>query len=119
VLNTSTYGIQLSVEVFGDNARGFGDDALLFLKEAPTKLITNNNTLQFKVYPSPANNLISIELNTEEEFQIEIIDVLGRVLYTNRIYKNMNVDISKFPKNMYFVKVYKGNQKAVKGFVKN
>lgn len=70
--------------------------------------ITNNNNDVTNVYPNPSNGIFTI--NTGKNFveKIEISNSLGQVVYENLkpLSNNLKIDLSKFSKGEYFVKVY-------------
>jgi len=73
----------------------------------------------FKIYPNPAHDILNIETETSETFNIEIFDIQGRQLsqisnLTSTSSSLISVNISSFPSGIYFIKV--GN--SVKKFVK-
>ncbi len=62
-----------------------------------------------KIYPNPNNGLFSIQFNSNEEVEVQIIDLKGIKLveFDNSHFKNqsLNVDISHYPTGMYFVQI--------------
>jgi len=69
-----------------------------------------NNTQEIFVYPNPSNNIITIGniiINNESAF-VEITDISGRKVKEEKISDN-HLDISSFPKGLYFGKLYNGN----------
>ena len=65
--------------------------------------------LGFKLYPNPANNLITIELNVKNEKAI-ITNVLGqKVMDVNLENTKNTIDVSKFEKGMYILSIENKN----------
>lgn len=75
---------------------------------ADCSLYTGTKDLSFqniKVYPNPASSSIFIERNTSEVIDLQIIDLLGQIVYSEKLESaNQNVDISRFENGIYFIK---------------
>ncbi len=72
----------------------------------------NNSQIIVNIYPNPAKTNASIEISgvISNELNIEIIDILGRPVYLNKlnnatILTKVNLDFTNFEKGIYFVKV--------------
>jgi hypothetical protein len=77
------------------------------------------------VYPNPATSSISVDfaLQSNEFVQLNIVDVMGRVVYTENLgtresgsYSQI-VDCSNLPNGFYFVNMKIGKQTKVAKFV--
>lgn len=70
-----------------------------------------SNELGFKLYPNPANNLITIEINSKNEKAI-ITNLLGqKILELNLETQKTTIDISKFEKGIYVFSLVNRNLK--------
>lgn len=56
------------------------------------------------IYPNPAIQELYVKTDTEDEFNINITDLVGKELYQNKFTKATSIDISKFAKGLYFIK---------------
>ena len=75
-----------------------------------------NNSLEGLLFPNPAENKISIKLNSAIS-KIEILDSKGQLIL---LQKDNSIDISNLPSGIYFVKVFTENGKLFSSkFVKN
>ncbi len=62
-----------------------------------------------KLYPNPSDGLITIELNNPRDAELEIYDLLGKMVLRKNMQSNLEtIDISMYPKGVYLVKI---NQK--------
>ena len=88
-----------------------------------TNIGSLNNSAIFEVYPNPATDNINIVYDTKEAFQIKIIDMLGRTVYTNNINKigftNQQIDISNFEKGIYTIIIQTETIRNIQKFFKN
>lgn len=77
-------------------------DSLLY-----TNIASQNNEQSLKIFPNPTNNKITIEtLSTNKDKSISIYNLQGQLLFQQTSkYKNTEIDVSRFPNGMYFVKV--------------
>jgi hypothetical protein len=83
------------------------------------------NILDINVYPNPANNKLSIEFEngTPQNTLIEIRNVLGEVLYSERL-KGISgkqlktIDLSLLPDDIYFINLQNDNESVSKKFIR-
>jgi len=66
----------------------------------------------FYIYPNPTVGLINIETKLIID-RIELINTMGEIIYIDLSNKKM-LDISGFPKGLYFIKLYYSNKIKVK-----
>lgn len=95
-----------------DSAYGYGiPDAckadLLLTSVYETK---NNSSLNFQLYPNPAQNKFTINIHSmnEEVQQILVINMLGEIIYKTegeKLKKEYTFDLSNKPAGLYFVKI--------------
>jgi hypothetical protein len=68
---------------------------------------------QFSVYPNPASNKFTIELQSSKflkDTQVQIFDLLGTMIYSGSISNiKTDIDLSLQPKGVYFLSVYRNN----------
>ena len=79
---------------------------------AEEEIMEQSKEKRFDIYPNPSDGLFTISLGAiEDSYDIEIIDVMGRVIYTKSDNKNeVNVDLSGKGSGIYHVRVYTGNK---------
>ncbi len=75
-----------------------------------------NSTNNILVYPNPANNLLTVQLSTTENFTVEVFNTLGENIFKSSNKKS--IDVSSFSQGMYFINVQQGNKKMLAKFVK-
>ncbi|MFC4816062.1 T9SS type A sorting domain-containing protein [Flavobacterium sp. GCM10023249] len=61
---------------------------------------------QFKLYPNPATNEVTIEFKSLTNVQLEIIDINGRVLLNQALdYTSNKLNMTTLPSGIYFFKI--------------
>lgn len=84
--------------------------------------ISSMNQYNFSVYPNPANNYLQLQLgNTLTQGQIQIFDMLGKVVLKQEIKNSLQnkIDISTFNPGQYVIQIIKENgESGVQKFVK-
>ena len=83
------------------------------LENCPETVTSVNNKIksevnQIKVYPNPANNTLSVELqsNSKGQKQVLLFDANGMIVYTNTFTgSKTQINISEFNSGIYIVKV--------------
>jgi PKD repeat protein len=68
----------------------------------------------FEVYPNPSTGLVNLRLKNKakDDYQMEVTNVLGQVLMQKGLTlsdKEQTLDLSSFPKGVYFIKVVNKN----------
>ena len=81
----------------------------------------NNETFDFKIYPNPAKDLLTIEFDNEKkQTNLQILNTMGAVLKETKIRNNkVYIDIASFSKGLYFVKLNFEKKFIVKKFMKD
>ncbi|MBL4662324.1 MAG: choice-of-anchor B family protein [Flavobacteriaceae bacterium] len=76
-----------------------------------------NANSSFAVYPNPASDKLTIKTNDNQIESILIVDVVGKVLYSEEALRttHKNIDISSFSEGIYFVSV---NNRITKKIIK-
>jgi hypothetical protein len=77
--------------------------------------INDIKNANIKIYPNPTNNVINIEgLNKNENNNIQIFDVQGKLVITKNITEKGTIDLSELNKGVYVIKVGEVAQRIVK-----
>ena len=74
--------------------------------------VSEVNESIFRVYPNPVKDILNIDitLNNSQSVELKIVNVLGEVMYFDKINQSKlsyynKFDFSKFSKGLYFVKL--------------
>lgn len=78
------------------------------------------HNLEFSLYPNPAKHNISIRSNNLSSFyQIEILDMLGKKVFTSEIQKLDDIDISDLTAGTYLLRLHSRTNSNVARFIKH
>jgi hypothetical protein len=78
----------------------------------------NMDELSVNVYPNPNEGMFNVDL--EESAKVEILDMLGRVVYSHSYEAGtQNITLSDSEKGIYFVKITTANQEILKKIIVN
>ena len=83
-------------------------------------LLANNNfefDSAFSILPNPANSMIQISNLSNEEFEIQITSMLGKVLIQEKY--SDTIDVSNLSQGMYLVTVHQGERTSTQKLIKN
>ncbi len=73
-----------------------------------------------KVYPNPANDKLIISTsNKGKEIKAELLNIQGQKMWAGVIQEKTVIDVSSFPKGVYFLKVNNGEEVFVRKIIKN
>lgn len=91
-----------TIDENGDGA-GNPDDQV----EIIDKIRTLENVSIFEVFPNPATDKININIETinNNATTVELIDFLGKIIYTSNIDKNATINTSNISKGIYLVNI--------------
>jgi|26BtaG_2_1085354.scaffolds.fasta_scaffold00078_6 uncharacterized delta-60 repeat protein len=75
--------------------------------------------LKFELYPNPASQFITVELNVEDTtYQVEVLDLLGKKLFSSEIQKMGKMDISTLASGAYLMRLNSKTNTNVVRFIK-
>jgi hypothetical protein len=99
-----------TVDVTDDNSCGpvTSNTITVGFANAIEDVITNN---KIKIYPNPTSDKIFIEIDYEfDNLKIEILSISGQVLLNKEMepqgVAKLEIDLSAYPKGVYFVRIY-------------
>lgn len=71
-----------------------------------TATVPFENKTDFRVFPNPASDILNIQRNDNSKVFVELIDVNGRVVYQKTYAESLiKIEISKYPKGQYILKM--------------
>jgi len=81
------------------------------------------NALNYSIYPNPTSGIVTIDIEgINTNIELQITDIQGKIIRTERLsYKNQShtqdIDLSSYPKGIYFVKLISNNFTKVEKIV--
>ena len=89
----------------------------------PTILGTDEFQLQnIGIYPNPSNGNFSVNLGEVIPESIEIIDLTGKIIYTQKEFENNHeilLNLSSVSNGIYFMKIATDSQSLTRKIIKN
>ena len=77
-------------------------DAALFLSISDLKI----NKAEFSVYPNPASEFITITSGLVNDYDIDILDLLGKKVFSSSLNNDREIiDVSAFKSGQYIIKL--------------
>jgi hypothetical protein len=96
-----------------DDVQSFYDGQNTVCFNAQTASILEQEEVQFNMYPNPSNGSFTIDLpQVEGEVEIEIVDLTGRVIFSETYFNTDKIQISLDESNGMYVLKTKINSKA-------
>ena len=85
-----------------------GDAYILYINPSTVLSISDfeqpvNNSSIF-IYPNPANNILTINLNDNQKTSLQLVNTLGIILKEIQIKQTGQVDISNLPSGVYMIR---------------
>lgn len=111
-LNSCGFGIL--TETAGVSVRCMNSKGASSIRQA-------DKTNSVKIYPSPARNLMSVEISENEQFlNLKILSSNGKLFYENKIVANsIQIDVSHWPAGMYVAQLTGENSVTMLKFIKD
>jgi hypothetical protein len=78
--------------------------------------MVQSNGLVEKIYPVPAVNSVKFVINSNYEYEIELIDITGKVVFEQQFTRNdklVEINTSDFPAGLYIFKINDGTEYQV------
>ncbi|MFZ4400320.1 MAG: T9SS type A sorting domain-containing protein [Bacteroidales bacterium] len=82
-----------------------------------------NTTLNYQIYPNPTSGIITININDiNTSLDLQIINLQGKIIHTEKLSNikstyNQDINLSEYPKGVYFVKLINKNFTKVEKIV--
>lgn len=103
ILNTNTQEFEDSVDV--------KINPILTVKE------NKQNSTIISVFPNPADNFLTISIPTGAEGYVKLTDVLGKMIYDERLSSSKKLDVSTFKNGVYVAVINVNGTSYTKRFV--
>jgi uncharacterized Ntn-hydrolase superfamily protein len=71
----------------------------------------------FSLYPNPSKHQLTVTNQNNKTYKLYLISNTGEEVYTDTLNKKKNIDVSKFSKGIYFLKIMNGKDIFVKKIV--
>lgn len=92
----------------------FIDDVTISAEGGGTGIVENNNNIA--IYPNPATTILNVEADGFST--IEMVNVLGQVVYSANATSNMQINVSNLDNGVYFVRLNGANGTTTQKFIK-
>lgn len=116
--NTNLLCIQVDNVTYSNNATNWVKEDSAMYSEMCENLSIEDvlNSKSIKLFPNPVKNTLSIE-TTEDITNIKIYSINGKLLIQEK--NNLNIDLSKLDKGLYFIQFYINEEIVSKEIIKN
>ncbi len=120
--NYTSYGTY-SVKLIASNACGI--DSITTNVNVVVSVNENNLLSKLNIYPNPTNSMLHVQLPTATsgKLQLQLLTITGQIIWSNS-YKSSNstfnttIDMNKFAKGIYYLRVQQKDQLIVKKVIK-
>jgi Pregnancy-associated plasma protein-A/GEVED domain/Secretion system C-terminal sorting domain len=82
---------------------------------SPTETVNTKTNNTLSVYPNPTTGLLNLEVQTEKDLYIEVMDTVGRIMLRKTVLNGANtLDLTNLQKGIYFIQVPNSGLKTTK-----
>lgn len=89
----------------------------ILCKSSITSSITDLPQSLFQIYPNPSNDHAMISLSNRMSmqgvYQLQMMDVCGKVVFSERVVGDKKLDLGSFSKGIYLISVENGSSKEI------
>lgn len=85
-----------------------------------TSNVAEHSEIDFKIFPNPAENFLSLDLNSDFHSRILVTNLFGQQIFSKEILapqKYISIDVSDWKNGLYFVSVQNGKQTQTQKFI--
>lgn len=79
----------------------------------------NSSINGYSVYPNPTQSILYVSHQSFKEFNVTLMDVTGKILQKTTLNNQKGVDVSAYPKGIYFIQIENGSEKSTSKFIKD
>jgi hypothetical protein len=80
--------------------------------------INELSEVSFKIFPNPTSSVLNIQSDKSGDYDITIIDLMGRVVYTqNSVNGTISVDLSGVKTGNYLVRLTQNNNSGIQKLI--
>jgi len=65
----------------------------------------SGHKIKFEIYPNPATNLIHIQSNIASDYTLKIINVTGKLCFSNSFYESADIDLQNISSGVYIISI--------------
>lgn len=97
----------------GELKVGYGTDAPIIYPPGTWPVgFGEVEALDFQVYPNPAQSELNIRLSSAQDFEVSLIDLLGKQVYADQFSADdfQSINVSNLPDGVYMMKIATANQ---------
>lgn len=94
----------------GDTLWGHGKVNALAAVRMAEQMKKNNGLM---VYPNPANNYLIVESSDSDEVKIELINVMGQILFNKTVKRGEKISINTLESGVYYLRTNIGTKRIV------
>lgn len=80
--------------------------------------ISQNDIVNFSVYPNPNNGEFTVKLNNNNLMNIEVVNTVGQVVYRSTINNSLaNINLQSVAKGSYIIRVFNDNVSSIEKLI--
>ncbi len=99
------------------------DTVTVTVENCKNSLVENDIQNNIEVFPNPTSGILNVNINSlSSDLDLLLINLNGSVIYRDKLISNQNIiskqiDVSRFAKGMYFIKLSNANQNEIKKII--
>lgn len=103
--------VQMDIDTLGAIA---GVD---FMHSPALSSVSDLSINDFKIYPIPTSNRLTIDAQNDELISLELVDLTGKVILKKEFRKSKSLDVSRIAKGIYYLNLKTPKEKLIKQII--
>ena len=73
--------------------------------DEPASIEANVSKISWAMFPNPTSSFVNVKVDDNQIHEIRVSDLTGKLIYSEKVYKNKTIDAKEFPAGIYLVQL--------------
>jgi hypothetical protein len=73
--------------------------------DEPASIEANVSQISWAMFPNPTSSFVNVKVDDNQIHEIRVSDLTGKLIYSEKVYRNKTIDTKEFPAGIYLVQL--------------
>ena len=73
--------------------------------DEPASIEANVSKISWAMFPNPTSSFVNVKVDDNQIHEIRVSDLTGKLIYSEKVYRNKTIDAKEFPAGIYLVQL--------------
>ena len=73
--------------------------------DEPASIEANTSQIPWVMFPNPSSSFVNVKIEDNEIHEIRVSDLTGKLIYSEKVYRDKTIDTREFPAGVYLVQL--------------